>query len=124
MNPFAGVSWFWRAWRGRSITFAALFAFGVLGISVLGGLRHLLRGVGAPWYIWLVVPFVAVTLLARKEADWMPEPLERRKWAIRIVLGAIILSVVIARLGPRRESPDPVPSASPPSSGRADPHGH
>jgi hypothetical protein len=123
MNPFAAVSWFWRAWRARSITFAALFAFSLLGVSVLSALRGMLRGIGAPWYVWLVLPFIVVTVLARKEADWIPEPGERSKWALRIVLGAIVLSLVIARLGLRREPAAPLP-VSTPSGGRADPHAH
>jgi membrane protease YdiL (CAAX protease family) len=123
MNPFAGVSWFWRAWRARSITFAALFAFSVLGVSVLGLFRQMLREIGAPWYVWLVVPFAAVMLLARKEADWVPEANERRKWALRIVLGAIVVAVLVARLGLRREPETPAPMSAP-GSGRADPHGH
>jgi hypothetical protein len=122
MNPFAGVTWLWHAWRARSVTFAVLFALSLLGVSVLGGFRQMLRGVGAPWYVWLIVPFVAVVLLARKEADWIPEPAERRKWALRIVLGAIIATVVIARVTPRRDAGF---STTPPvhSGGRADPHG-
>ncbi|MEO6568994.1 MAG: hypothetical protein ABIO94_09560 [Opitutaceae bacterium] len=121
MNPFAAISWSWRAWRARSITFAVLFAFSLIGVSVIGALRHLLREVGAPWFVWLVVPFVAVVVLARKEVEWMPDPEERRKWALRIVLGAIAAAVVIAKLAPRSEAE---PLAAPPvhSGGRADPH--
>ncbi|MEO7414468.1 MAG: hypothetical protein ABIZ81_14040 [Opitutaceae bacterium] len=122
MNPFAAVSWYWRAWRARSITFAVLFALSLVGISVLSWLRYVLREVGAPWYLWLVAPFAAVAVLARKEADWMPDPAERRKWALRIVVGAIIVTVVIAKVTPRQETEF---STTPPvhSGGRADPHG-
>lgn len=123
MNPLASVSWFWRVWRTRSITFAALFATSLLGVSVLGAFRRLLRGVGAPWYVWLVVPFVIVWLLARQEERWMPDPVERRKWALWIVVGAIVLSLLVAKLGRQQETE----SVSPPpsqSGGRADPHSH
>lgn len=122
MNPLASVSWFWRVWRTRSITFAALFATSLLGISVLGVFRRFLRGVGAPWYVWLVVPFVAVWLLSRREEVWMPDPAERRKWALRIVVGAIILSLLVAKLGGRHDTESVAPPSSPQSGGRADPH--
>ena len=123
MNPLAAISWSWRAWRARSITFAVLFAFSLIGVSVIGTLRHFLREVGAPWYVWLVVPFVVVVVLARKEAEWIPDPAERRKWALRIVLGAIALSVVIAKIAPPPET-EPLTKPPAPSGGRADPHAH
>jgi FtsH-binding integral membrane protein len=122
MNPLASVSWFWRVWRTRSITFAALFATSLLGVSVLGAFRRLLRGVGAPWYVWLVVPFVVVWFLARKEERWMSDPAERRTWALRIVVGAIVLSLLVAKLGLRHEREAAPPPAGQ-NSGRADPHG-
>lgn len=123
MNPLASVSWFWRVWRTRSITFAALFATSLLGISVLGVLRRWLRGVGAPWYVWLVVPFVAAWAMARREEIWMPDPAERRKWALRIVVGAIVVSLLVAKLGLRREAESVAPPPAAQGGGRADPHG-
>ena len=121
MNPFSAVSWLWRAWRTRSITAAALFAFAVLGISVLGGFRHLLHRLGAPWYVWIFLPLALVATLARKEAEWMPDEIERRKWARRLVVGAIVLGLVMAKFAAK-----PAQDATPPpssSGGRADPHG-
>lgn len=125
MNPLSPVSWIWRVWRGRSVTFAVLFAFGLLGFSILAALRQLLRGIGAPWFVWLILPFVVVVLLSRKEAEWMPDPLERRKWALRIILWSIGLSLLVAMFGPKRNvpGPAPVPTAPVPGGGRANPHG-
>ncbi len=124
MNPIATAGWFWRAWRARSITFAALFALSLLGVSVLGGFRHLMRGLGLPWYGWLLVPFIVVAVLARKEAEWMPDAAERRKWAQRIVIGAIVLALALAKFAPepKRESPTSMPPGN--RGGRADPHRH
>lgn len=122
MNPFAAIGWFWRAWRARSITFAALFACSLLGVSVLSGFRHALRSLGAPWYVWLIVPFVVVMLLARKEADWVPDAAERRKWAFGIVIGAIAVTVAVAKFRERFLPPEP-PARTLAPRGWADPHG-
>lgn len=102
MNPVSGVSWLWRAWRGESVTFAALFASSVLGLSVLGALRHGLSRIGLPWYVWLVVPFFAVSFLARKEKEWIRDETVRKKWARWLVLGSIAGAVLIAWLTPAR----------------------
>lgn len=115
VNPFSAATWFWRGWRGRSVTFAALFALGVLGISALGWFRHLLRGLGAPWYLWLLLPLAVVSVLARKETEWLPDPERRRKWAWGVMAGAILLALLVAKLAP--EKPEPVYSR--PVPGRA-----
>jgi uncharacterized membrane protein YfcA len=124
MNPFSSVAWFWRACRTRSITAAALFALALMGISVLAGFRHLLSELGAPWFLWLLLPLAVVAAIARKEAEWMPDEAERRRWSRRIVVGAIVLALVAAKFG-ASEDPDHAPTSSPttPASGRADPHG-
>lgn len=122
MNPFAAISWFWRAWRARSVTFAALFVFGLFGVSVLGWFRRLLSHLGAPWFIWLLVPLAVVSALARKEAEWMPDPAQRRKWALRLIVGSIVLILLVARFAPRRGVERAPPLATPPGAGgRADP---
>ena len=123
MNPFSAGSWLWRAWRTRSVTAAALFALAVLGISVLGGFRHLLSRLGAPWYVWLLLPLAAVAVLARKEAEWMPDETERRKWSRRLIVGSLLLALLAARFSARHEA-DANSSPAPVSGGsRADPHG-
>lgn len=122
MNPFSAVSWLWRVWRNHSVTFAVLFATTLLGFSVLGGFRQALRGLGAPWYVWLIVPIVAISVCAKKETVWIPELETRKKWSLWIVVGALFLSIAISRL-----TPDPPASSvgSPPrpGGGRANPHG-
>lgn len=110
-----GVSWLWRALRGRSVTFAVLFSCGILGLSIVGEFRHLLSRLGAPWYVWLVLPIVAVTLVARKEAEWLPEEEDRRKWSRWLVFGAVALALLISRFhhepapaAPNRAGPEGV----------------
>ena len=104
LNPFAIVSWSWRALRGHSVTFASLFALGVLGISVLAEFRHVLSRFGAPWYVWLFVPLFVVSFLARKEAEWLPAIETRRRWARGLFFGSILLAIVIAKFGAWRHA--------------------
>ena len=96
LNLFAALSWTWRALRGHSVTFAALFGLGLLGVSVIAKARELLIDLGAPWYAWFLVPLLGIAYLARKESEWMPELDTRRKWARRVFFGSILLSVAIA----------------------------
>lgn len=112
MNPVSGVSWVWRAWRGRSVTFAALFATSLLGVSVLGVLRQGLSRIGVPWWGWLIAPFFVVSFLAKKEAVWIPDEAVRRKWARWLVLGSIAIALVIAWFAPK---PPPVETGLKPS---------
>ena len=113
MNPLSGFSWFWRAWRGRSVTFAALFASGILGLSVLGSFRHLLSHWGAPWYFWFIAPFLIIAILSRKELEWLPDPELRMRCSRWLVLGSIAIVLITAWLAPRR--PDPVPITEQPT---------
>jgi len=98
-----------------------VFALAVLGVSVLGGFRHLLSRLGAPWYVWLLLPLAVVAAFARKEAEWMPDEAERRKWSRRVIVGALVLALLTAKFSPRH----PEETGSPPAAtdgGRADPH--
>lgn len=96
------MSWTWRALRGHSVTFAVLFACGLLGGSVLAAFRHLLTELGAPWYAWLLVPIVAIAYLAKKETEWLPDERVRKRWARGLFFGSILLAVLIAKYGPAR----------------------
>lgn len=100
VNPLSAGSWLWRALRGRSVTFAALFACGLLGVSVLGEVRGLLDRIDAPWYVWLLAPIVLVSTLAKKEQEWIPDERKRLWWARGLVIGAILAVILIAKLAP------------------------
>lgn len=103
LNPLAAFSWTWRALRGHSVTFAALFALGLLGISLLSEFRHLLTQLGAPWYAWLLVPIFAVAYFAKKETEWLPDLKKRKRWARGLFFGSIVIAVLIAKFGPRKQ---------------------
>jgi hypothetical protein len=107
VNPFTQGSWLWRAWRGRSVTFAALFALGLLGVSVLGWFRELLERLNAPWYVWFVAPIVLLSFLARKETEWIPDERQRRWWARGLVIGAIVVVILLAKLAPEKPASPP-----------------
>lgn len=97
MNPFA-LGWFWQGLRGHSITFSALFASLVLGVSIAGGVGRLLSSLGVHWLYVIILPAVLFWWLNRKEAQWVPD-LRMRKWIARSLLfGSIVAAVIIARL--------------------------
>ena len=109
MNPLAVVTWLWRALRGHSVTFAALFALMITGFSATTWLRRSLRGLGLHWLIWLVVPVFLVGMLAKKEQEWIPEQERRTKWARGLVFGSILAALIAGWLMP----PAPVAVATP-----------
>lgn len=108
MNPLSAVTWSWRALRGHSVTFAGLFACGVLGISVMTTFRAVLRRLDAPWQAWLLLPMAVVALLAKKETEWWPDPEVRKAWARRIFFGSIVAAILLAIMRPE---PPPDPAA-------------
>jgi hypothetical protein len=115
VNPISAVTWSWRTLRGHSITFATLFGFGVLGISAISTLRLWLSRGGAPWYLWLVAPTVLITVVAKKETQWVPNLEERKKWARRVFFSSIVLAIVLAifRPAPPVETAPPRPKSEP-----------
>ena len=114
MNPVTGSSWLWHAWRGRSVTFAALFASGILGLSVLSSFRHLLSRWGAPWFFWLLAPVLILAILSRKEQEWLPDPELRTRCARWLVLGSIAIVLVSTWLSPKRPAQESAPTTAEP----------
>lgn len=98
------------------MTFAALFALGILGVSVVGWFRHVLRELGLPWWLWLVLPAVGIAVLARKEKTWLPDPERRRRWARAVMAVAIAAVMLMAKFSPKQ--PEPVKKIGEPQ-GRA-----
>ena len=110
LNPFSALSWSWRALRGHSITFAAMFALGLLGISLVSEFRGVLTRMDAPWYAWLLIPMFVIGYVAKKESEWLPDVARRKRWARILFFGSILLAVLIAKFGPRK-NPPPAPAA-------------
>ena len=92
------VAWFWRGLRGHSVTFAALFASVVLGISIAGGLGRLLASLGVHWLYVLILPALLFRWLAGKEAGWLPDEKRRRVIARSILFGSVALAILINQI--------------------------
>lgn len=96
MQVWSVMSWGWRALRGYSMTFAVLFAGGILGMSLISEFRELLTRWHAPWYAWLIIPMILIGYLAKKETQWVPDPEVRRKFSRWIFIGSIVIAAVLA----------------------------
>jgi hypothetical protein len=119
VNLFSAGSWLWKALRGHSITFAALFALGALGLSIVRLLQNALGALGVPWLALLILPALIIGWIAKRELVWMPEVQERKKWARRLVFGSLAVSVLLALVFPK---PEPPPgSALPPGASESSP---
>ncbi len=108
MNPLSALSWIWKALRGRSVTFAALFALTLAGFSVLGWLKAALQAAGASWWMLLVLPTILLAVLARKETDWIPDEEVRRRWARGLIFGSIFAAIATALVLPSPPAPEAV----------------
>jgi len=77
----------------------------MLGLSILGWVKHILAGWGAPWYLLLIVPIVVVTAFARKEEEWLPDPELRIRCARWLILGSIAIMMLSSVFMPRPSAP-------------------
>lgn len=106
MNPFSAISWIWKALRGRSVTFAVLFALTLAGFSVLGWIKAGLSAAGASWLVLLVFPTILLMILARKETDWIPDEDVRRRWARGLIFGSLFAALATSLLLPSPPEPE------------------
>ena len=97
VNPFA-LSWLWRGFRGKSVTFALLFASCVLGWPVSGAVGHLLVRLGVHWLYALILPAFFFLWLAKREDRLIPEPAQRQLYARGLIAGSIAGALVIVWL--------------------------
>lgn len=94
----SALGWFWRGLQGHSVTFAALFASVILGLSISGGVGKLLAALGVHWLYVLLLPAVIFWWLNRQEPRWLPDPVKRKWLARAVLLGAGALAVVINQI--------------------------
>lgn len=92
------ASWFWRGLRGHSVTFSLLFASFVLGLSISGGVKHLLAALGVHWLYVLILPVVFFTWMNAREPKWWPDEERRRTVARSLLFGSIVLAIVINQI--------------------------
>ena len=92
VNPF----WLWRGLKGNSLTFAALFASVLVGVSIAGGFKHLLAALGVHWLSVILIPIFFVSGLASKEAQWFPDEAKRKLYARGLIFGSILFAIAVA----------------------------
>ncbi len=97
VNPFA-ISWLWRGFRGRSVTFALLFATFVLGWPLSHGVNALLTRMGVHWLYALILPSLFFMWLAKREDRIIPDEAKRTLYARGLIVSAILLAVLLAWL--------------------------
>ena len=97
VNPFA-IAWLWRGFKGRSVTFAMLFATAILGLSLAHLARVALAKLGFHWLYVLILPMVLFSLLAKCEERFIPDEGKRAFYARSIIAGSILLALLIAWL--------------------------
>ncbi len=95
LNPFA-ISWLWRGLKGRSVTFALLFATCVLGWPLSAQVNHLLTRLGVHWLYALILPACFFMWLAKREDHYVPDETKRKLWARGLIVGSITLAILMA----------------------------
>ncbi|HEX2860906.1 MAG TPA: hypothetical protein VHN79_04670 [Lacunisphaera sp.] len=95
VNPFA-IAWLWRGFKGKSVTFALLFACLVLGWSVTGSLWFFLRDLGVHWLFALLVPGLFFSWLAKREERLIPDEKQRKLWARGLIVASLLLALLVA----------------------------
>lgn len=97
VNPFA-ISWLWRGFKGRSVTFALLFASFVLGWSLSHAVNVFLTRLGVHWLYALVIPACCFMWLAKREDRIFPDETKRTLYARSLIAVSIILAIVINQI--------------------------
>lgn len=94
INPFA-IGWLWRGFKGKSVTFALLFASLVLGASLAHGVNVLLTRLGVHWLYVMIFSALLFPWLAKREPKYIPDENKRKLYARSLIAGAVVLAIVI-----------------------------
>ena len=97
VNPFA-LSWLWRGFKGKSVTFALLFASCLLGWSISGEVGRLLAWLGVHWLYAMILPGFFFMWLAKREDRFIPEEAKRKLYARSLIVGSIAVALLIGWL--------------------------
>lgn len=108
--PFRNL---YKAIRGFSLTFACVFAFAVLGLSIHTLLRSVVGVLPVKGIFLWIIPIILIAILAKLEPKLVPNETLRRKWSGIIVITALILVVAINGIRLRFGSPPPEPEPAP-----------
>jgi hypothetical protein len=112
INPFDLPS-LWKAVRNFSLTFAVVFASGLLGFSVTGLLRRALGELSLPWLLLWLLPTVLIAVIARYESRIIRNPVLRRQIAVVVLLAAVGVHTVLVRLRRQLAPAEPPVATSP-----------
>jgi hypothetical protein len=94
VNPL----WIWRALSGKSVTFAVLCAFALLGASIFSWIRSLAHWLGASGIMVWLLPIALSAVIASKEAEWIPSARTRRILAWSLFGASILASLILGYL--------------------------
>lgn len=97
VNPFA-ISWLWRGLKGKSVTFALLFASFMVGMSLSHWIKVGLTRLGVHWLYVLILPVLFFSWLSKREDRLMPDEGRRKLWARGLIAGSIIVAILITWL--------------------------
>lgn len=97
INPFA-LSWLWRGFKGKSVTFALLFASLLLGASLAQAFSTLLTRLGVHWLYVMIFSALFFPWLAKREPQFIPDENKRKLYARSLIIGAIVLAIVINQI--------------------------
>ena len=78
------------------MTFAALFAALLIGVSIAGGFRHLLASLGLHWLYVILVPIFFFSWLSKMEPQWIPDEGKRKLYARSLIAGSVALALLLA----------------------------
>lgn len=94
INPFA-LTWLWKGFKGKSVTFALLFASLLLGLSLAHGVKVALTRLGVHWLYVLIIPMILFPWLAKHEDRFIPDETKRKLYARGLIAGSIVLAIII-----------------------------
>jgi len=95
VNPFA-IGWLWRGFKGKSVTFALLFATFMLGWPLSAQVNHLLARIGVHWLYAMVLPAFFFMWLAKREDRIFPDEAKRKLYARGLIAVSLLLAILIA----------------------------
>lgn len=85
----------WRGFKGKSVTFALLFASCLLGWSISGEVGYLLARLGVHWLYAMILPAFFFMWLAKREDRFISGEARRKLYARSLIIGSLLLALLI-----------------------------
>ena len=90
INPFTVR----KALKDHSLVLALIVALAVAGVSVWGSLYDGLRRLHVPWPVALILPFLLLAWVARREDRIVKDPVLKRRIAVGLVVGSLLVWIL------------------------------